>query len=422
MYEVEKHIVKSGSKLFEECDKLCFLSKNLYNATLYAIRQHYFATSEYLGYNNVVKLFIEQHNPDYYAMNTKVSQLTIQLVDANFSSFFALLKKPETAISANIPKYLHKTNGRQVAHFNNQAFSFNTNRVPKGYIKLSGTNIMFKTKVDNPEYVKVTRLNSQTYIILVGYEVPEVKIAPNDNFASIDLGVNNLAAITFTNAKPIIINGRPVKSINRFYNKEIAKLQSKQDLYRESITKQGKDTKDIPYRTKLMDKITNNREQKINNYFHKATHYIVNQLVSNNISLLIIGYTKGWKQGINMGDKENQNFVQIPFLKFVNMLKYKCADKGIEVVIQEESYTSKASFLDKDYIATYGVDDNLNNPSGNRTYRGLYTSKNNTRINADINASLNIMRKYLKVSRDIDIYDRIDLVGACSTPSVFTVK
>lgn len=359
MYNVEKHIVKKGSELFKQCDELCFLSKNLYNATLYAIRQYYFENKEYLCYEEVCKKFIQEHNPDYYALPTKVSQKVMQLVDNNFKSFFELHKKDS---SAKIPGYLHKTKGRQELHYNNQAFSFDCNRVPKGYIKLSKSNILIKTKVENPTYVKMTRLNGTTYIILVGYEVEKAEPIINSNYATIDLGVNNLATVTFTNAKPIIINGRPLKSINQYYNKILAKLQARQDSYIESVKQIDESkAKSINKRTNLMNKITTNRSNKIDDYMHKATNLIMNHLVSNNISTLIIGYTKGWKQDINLGDKNNQNFVQIPFLKFVELLENKCSIKGVTVVRQEESYTSKASFIDNDYIATHGINDNLNN-------------------------------------------------------------
>ena len=424
-YNVEKHIIKRNNKLWNLCDELCFKSKNLYNATLYLVRQHFFNTKEYLNYDSAYRIFVETKNPDYYALNTKVSQGIMKLVDANFKSFFHTIKKLECKKSTHIPKYLHKTKGREVAHFNNQAFSFNTNRVPKGYIKLSGTDIMFKTKVEKPTYVKVTKDSNDIYLILVGYEVPDVEVVNTDNYASIDLGVNNLATITFTNSKPLIINGRPLKSINQFYNKQLAKLTSIHDSYTESVKRVDKEkARTIPKRTKLMNQITNNRNNKIADYMHKATRIIVNQLASKNISTLVIGYNKGWKQGINIGDKNNQNFVQIPFLKFVNMLKYKCKNVGIEVVTQEESYTSKSSFLDHDEIPVYNVDNPAVNfsPSGHRKYRGLYISKNNIAINADVNGSYNILRKYLKVARNIDIYNIINLVEACSTPAVFTVK
>ena len=422
-YNVEKHIITKGNKLWKLCDNLCFKSKNVYNATLYAVRQHYFNTGEFLDYNTANKLFKQEHNPDYYALNTKVSQTIMKLVNDNFKSFFALKKKPECAENAKIPKYLHKTNGRQVAHFNNQAFSFNNNKVPKGYIRLSGTNIMFKTKVKKPTYVKVTKDSNDIYLILVGYEVPELMTVSTNNYASIDLGINNLATVTFTNAKPIIINGRPIKSINQYYNKQLTRLQSIHDSYINSMEEIDKDkAKAIPKRTKLMNQITNNRNNKINDYMHKASRIIVNHLVSNHISTLVIGYNKGWKQDINIGDKNNQNFVQIPFLKFINMLQYKCKNLNIEVILREESYTSKSSFLDRDDIPTYG-EENINfKPSGKRKYRGLYVSKNNILINADVNGSYNILRKYLKEAGNIDIYNIVDLVGACSTPVVLTIK
>lgn len=422
-YEVEKHNVRKGSPLWEMCDELCFLSKNLYNATLYAVRQHFFKTGQYLGYNECNKMFKEQHTPDYYAMNTKVAQFTMKLVDQVYRSFFALLKKPECKDNAKIPKYLNKTKGRQVAHFNNQAFSFNTRTVPKGHIKLAGTNIMFKTKVEKPTYVKVTQNSNGNYLILVGYEVPDVEPVKSNNYASIDLGVNNLATVTFTNGKPFIVNGRPLKSMNQYYNKVIAGLQTRQDFYINSVREVCKEkAKRLSKRTNRMNRVTQTRNNKIEDYMHKSSRYIVNQLVSKNISKLIIGYNKGWKQGTNIGDKNNQNFVQIPFLKFVKMLEYKCSDVGIQVILREESYTSKSSFIDRDYIPTYRKDSENFNPSGKRIHRGLYQTKDKIILNADVNGSLNILRKYLKEAENTDIYDLVNLVEVFSTPSVFTVK
>jgi putative transposase len=362
-----------------------------------------------LKYNDAYKIFVQENNPDYYSMNTKVSQHVMQLVEQNFKSFFAKLKKCKDG-SNKIPKYLDKLNGRQIAHFSNQAFSFNTKTVPDGYIKLSGTDIVFKTKVENPTFVEVKRDSTGNYLILVGYKVEDVEFVENGNYASIDLGVNNLATLTFLDKSPIIVNGKPLKSINQFYNKELSKLQSRQDL-----------SKDKHRRTARMNRLTSKRNNKINDYMHKASRYIVNQLVSNNVSKLVIGYNKCWKQGTNFGDASNQNFVQIPFLKFVKMLTYKCADSGIAVVLREESYTSKSSFLDHDDIPTYGNDTNFK-PSGYRKYRGLYVSKDKITINADVNGSLNILRKYIKEAENTDIYDLVNLVEVCSTPLVFTIK
>ena len=133
-------------------------------------------------------------------------------------------------------------------------------------------------------------------------------------------------------------------------------------------------------------------------YLHNASRYIVNHLVSNKINTLIVGHNNGWKQETSIGNKNNQNFVCIPHSRFFSMLKYKCKLEGIRYIEQEESYTSKVSFLDNDYIPTYGIDDNKFNPSGRRVKRGLYVSKNGNKLNADVNGAFNIMKKALKVS------------------------
>ena len=155
---------------------------------------------------------------------------------------------------------------------------------------------------------------------------------------------------------------------------------------------------------------------------HKASTFIVNHLVENNVGTLVIGQNKGWKQDTKMHKDVKQTFIQIPFSKFIDMLKYKCSLNGIDVILQDESYTSKSSFLDQDYICTYGVDDDLFNPSGKRIKRGLYRSSDNTLLNADINGSLNILRKYLTKQEAWNEEIFSDCVEVGSTPSVYTVK
>lgn len=408
---VEKHDIHKKSKYYNTLDDFCFKAKNLYNATLYAVRQYYFENKKYLSYANVNKQFIKEHNPDYYALPTKVSQQVQRLVDKNFKSFFNHLKKKKANETIRIPKYLHKEKGRQVVEFSKQAISFNNKNVPKGYLKLSGINMLIKTKVPNVEFARlVPRGNKIT--IEIGYIVEEKALKESENYASIDLGINNLATITFTNRKALIINGKPIKAINQYYNKKLAKLTSKQVLHNKN-----------KHTTKCICSLTSKRNNKIADYLHKSTHYIVNQLVSNNISTLVIGYNKEWKQGTNIGKKNNQKFVQIPFLTFMNQLIYKCRIAGIGVELQEESYTSKASFLDKDEIPIYNSDNTQPYKfSGKRIERGLYKTAEGKLLNADVNGSYNILRKFLKVVKNTDIYDLVDLIEVCSTPSVFTVN
>ena len=212
----------------------------------------------------------------------------------------------------------------------------------------------------------------------VVYEVKEIELKEdNKRYCGIDLGLNNLATVTSNVAQSYIINGRPVKSINQYYNKKKAYLQSKLSGKQRTSNR--------------IQRLTLKRNNKVKDYFHKSTAYIVNQLVSDSINTIIIGQNKDWKQDINIGKRNNQSFTSIPHSTFINMLKYKCRLKGINVICREESYTSKSSFLDLDPIPD--LKEKNVDFSGMRIQRGLYRSKNGSVINADVNGSYNIMRK-----------------------------
>ena len=215
-----------------------------------------------------------------------------------------------------------------------------------------------------------------------------------------------MATVTFNEEKGFIVNGKPIKSINQYFNKKYSQLKSKQKV-------------SVSWR---MQRLSDKRSNKITDYLHKASRYIVNQLVSKGVTDLVIGHNKGWKQDINIGKVNNQNFVSIPFNRLIEMISYKSELSGIKIHLQEESYTSKASFLDLDQIPTFEaskVDLVKHKFSGKRVKRGLYKSRNKSLINADVNGSLNIMRKYVKVAKK-DI--KFDFVEASSAPAVFTVK
>ena len=258
-----------------------------------------------------------------------------------------------------------------------------SNLLEKGIIKLPKTNIQFKTKQKNIKQVRIVPKNN--YIVLEVIYEASIKELLKDNkrYMSIDLGIDNLATCGSNVTKSFIINGKPVKSINQFYNKKKANLQSELEL------------KNKKKSSKQIQNLTLKRNNKIKDYFHKASRYIVNQLVNQSINTLIIGKNDGWKQETNLGRQNNQNFVNIPHQMFINQLKYKCQLEGINVIEQEESYTSKVSFFDNDFIPTYQVNDELFKSSGKRIKRGLFRTQNGLLINADINGSLNIMRKYL---------------------------
>lgn len=244
------------------------------------------------------------------------------------------------------------------------------------------------------------------FVVEIGYKVQNKDSIANQNIASIDLGINNLISmVDNVTKKGIIINGKPLKSINQYFNKQKSEIQS-------ILIRSNK-----KYSSQKIQKLYVKRNNKIKDYIHKTTRYIMNHLVSNNISTLVVGYNKNWKQDISIGRVNNQNFVQIPFLMILNQLKYKCELEGIVLEIQEESYTSKCSFLDNEEICSHLK------YKGLRIKRGLFKTSFCKLVNADINASCNILRKYLKKeSNKFDVKKTLnDLVEVFSTP-LYKVK
>jgi putative transposase len=220
----------------------------------------------------------------------------------------------------------------------------------------------------------------------VVYTVQEPGKSNGKYVALVDLGLNNLMAVTSNHPgiKPLLINGRPLKSINQFFNKRVAKSQS---LYAERQRKS----------------LNSKRNRRIDNYLHTVSRRVIDWCQLNLIRHLIIGHNEGGKQDINIGKKNNQEFVQIPHAKLIRLLTYKAQLAGIEVTSTEESYTSKASALDRDELPTFNSRAKSNiKPvfSGKRIKRGLYKASTGDTINADTNGSMNIARKVIPNFRD----------------------
>ncbi len=403
MRQVERHIVKETSPLWKQIDNLCFLSKNLYNYANYLVRQSFIFERVYLGFNQVYHLVKDQ--PDYQALPRKVSQQVLRVLDKNWKSFFEANKAyKETPDKFNgrpkLPKYKHKTKGRNLLIYTIQAIS--KPGLKKGIIKLSGTDITVPTKAKNIAQARIIPKVGQ-YVIEIVYDQAEYHTVTNpDAIAAIDIGVDNLATLT-SNQKgfvPILDKVLPLKSLNQFYNKTKALLQSQL---------RGKQQTSL-----RIQKLTAKRNNRVDTYLHQASRWIIDYLDNRGIGKLIIGQNPWWKQEVNNGKKNNQSFVSIPHARLVEMLIYKGAMKGIKVVCSEESYTSKASFLSLDSIPTYG-DDGANQIkfSGYRETRGMYKIKGEkTRINADVNGSYNIMRKVIPTLFDQGIEEAVRWAGS----------
>ena len=383
---VTQILVNKQSRFYSECDKICFLSKNLYNQALYRVNKQYESDKTFLGYQNLTKQMSGENQYDFRKMQNAVSQQTLMLLEKNYKSYFAALKEyyknPEKFKGIPMPpRFKHKTKGRFVAVFTENSIS--KKQLKLGFIKLAGVDFTFKSEHKKINQVRIIPLPNKNYSIEIIYDVQEKEVKENTNYAGVDIGLNNLATIvTNTGARPVIINGKPLKAINQYYNKKLAQLKSKLPHY---IDKNGE--KKQRKSSKAIIKLTTKRNNKIKDYMHKASRKVVNIMQQNDISKVVIGQNKEWKQSINLRKSTNQNFVAIPHARFISMCKYKHELLGIEQIEREESYTSKCSFLDNETIRKH------NEYKGRRIKRGLFKSANGTKINADVNGSANVLKK-----------------------------
>lgn len=383
MQLVEQTIIDKRDPRYATIDAAAFASKNLWNAANYLVRQSFIHSRVYLDNIKVYHL-IKSHEA-YKALPAKVSnQVLIQLHKAWVAFFEAVEAWREDPSKfqgrLKLPGYKDKTKGRNLLVYEQGAIS--KRALKRGRLVPSGLSIEIPTA---QKIVKQARIVPRIgfYVVEVVYEQAVEPAAVNPAYyAGIDPGVNVLAALTSNKPKfqSVIINGRPLKSINQFYNKRRAQLQKKL----------GK-----PGTTKRMQRLTTKRNRRIDQYMHQASRYIIDLLVKEGIGTLVIGKNDGWKQEADMGKRNNQNFVQIPHARFIAMLTYKAELVGIIVKITEESYTSKASFLDLDPLPVYNPNTGNKKPifSGKRVERGLYRASNGRSIQADCNGSGNIIRK-----------------------------
>ena len=394
MRQVERHWIKEGHYLYPICDDLTFKAKNLYNAGLYQIRQSIFERNKcqeekpsVLSWTELVSQFRKEKQSDMLALPSKVSTNILKNLGSIIHSYYQTLKafhdKSNSSVTSKpqLPRYLHKTEGRYAVEFTSQTIS--KKRGLNGELVLcpKDFNLVIPTKVKAPKCVRIVP-KLKAFVIEVIYEVEASPLKRTGTYAAIDLGVDNLASVTFSDGvNPLLVKGAKIKSINQGYNRLIAKAKSK--LPANQKTSQG------------IHRLWRNRELKLQSELHKVTSFLSLYFDEMSIEKVFIGKNQGWKQEVSLGKKVNQSFTQIPFTIFISQLAYKCLARGIEVVEQEESYTSKASFVDQDEIPTYGEIDKKATFSGRRVSRGLYRTKNGFLLNADINGSYNILVKGL---------------------------
>lgn len=394
-FAVQSNVIRGLSKQqYQTLKELCQYSNNLYNVALYNIRQYFFNEKQFLTYES--NYHECKGNENYTLLQAGVAQQTLKVADRSFKSFFNLLKKCKTGDyryhDVKIPHY------RKKGGYFNLILSTNAISVVNGYFKLPISREYRKLHPDMEDILipYPERLN--------GAELKEVRICPYDNgkyfkiqyvyhwykeetlvnpdnIMAIDLGVENLATCVSNIETPFIMDGRKLKSINQYWNKEKTRLQS-------IAMKQGMRT------THQINRITTKRNNCVNDVIKKTARYIINNCIEHQIGTLIVGYNKDFKRSVNIGKINNQNFVQIPLGNLRQQLEFLCWTYGINYIEQEESYTSKSSFIDGDILPEYKAEQPyLGQFSGKRIHRGLYQSKDGIVINADVNGSANIGRK-----------------------------
>ena len=410
MYLTVKQQVKHLSKdEYLTIKELCHVAKNLTNEAIYNVRQYYFTEGEFLKYEKNYTLL--KNSLNYKALNSNMAQQILKEVDGSFKSFFGLMKLAKQGKYAfkdcKLPWYLPKDgyttlvigfvrlNGNKlVLPFSN---SFKRTHKP---VEITIPPVLLDKKVK--EIRIIPKAKARFFEIQYIYEAECVQRNLNKNNAlALDLGINNFVTAVSSNGKSFIVDGRRLKSINQWFNKENTRLQSIKD--KQHLGKK------ITNRQKM---IARNRNNKVNDYLNKAARKVVDYCITNDIGTLVVGYNETFQRGSNIGRQNNQNFVNIPYGLLRSKLEYLCELNDIIFVKQEESYTSKASFWDKDDLPVYNADNPTEYPfSGKRVHRGLYKAANGKVFNADINGALNIMRKSSVVDMNI-LYSR----GEVDTP------
>ena len=384
-------------------------SKEIYNYANYIIRQLFFKKSknhqfsldfvdEYPELKDLFTKYIEEDKQfttlfckiirkfaklKEFSINSKIIQSIIRRLNSDWNSYWALLnlvKNKQYDKPINIPKYKKQYN---LVEYTNQVLS--KKKLKLGFIGTTkmkqGLKISNFHKELHCKCFRIFHKNNNFICELIYEKEINDQTVSTGKVASIDLGLENLFTVAFNyNKKGISFKGSKLKSINQYFNKETSKLKS-------LLPKNE-------YSSKRILHLFYKREEQLRNVIGFYSNRLMELLVKEGISTLVIGHNKGWKDKINIGKVNNQNFVSVPFSKIIDIIKYKAEDLGIKCIEQEESYTSKASFIDNDNIPTFNEDKNQKHTfSGKRITRNLYQTKNNQIIDADLNGALNIMKK-----------------------------
>lgn len=379
MERTERHVINKNHPMYTACDLLCLQSKNMYNLCNYTVRQAFIKDGVIKKYGDLNKEL--KHTDAFKELGSNSAQMVTKILCKNWKSFLVAVKdytnNPDKYFAKpKIPKYLKK-DGRFVCTLTNWQTQIHDGYLYFAFKRLKPFNNMFRTKVTGRHLSTRIIPKGGCYVLEIIYQTePKQCNLDKGRMVSIDLGVDNF--VTMVNnieEKPIVINGKGIKSYNQYWNKEIAKYRSI-----------AKATNNLDW-TKRLQQLTDKRNFKMDYFMHCASKWIINYCIEHNVGTIVVGKNNKWKQECDMGKFINQRFVQIPYEIFISKLRYKCENFGIKFIENEESYTSGTSCLDNELP----VKENYN--KDRRIHRGLFVSNKGIKINADVNAAYQIMRK-----------------------------
>jgi IS605 OrfB family transposase len=362
-------------------------ANKLLNCGIYYARQIWFKCRRIIGKYDLEKEY--KSHKHFQALHSQAAQQTLRTVAESFKSFEGLNKafnKGKITVHPKPPRY-QKKGGLSVVSYPKQALKLKDGyiRLPLGTLVKTWFNLadFFIPMPSNLEFKKIKELrilpqNGCFYAEFVYVVSPEQSLVDPDKVLGIDPGLNNWLTCVSNIGTSFIIDGRQLKSLNQFYNKRVATI------------KQGKPQ---GFWNEELASITEKRNRQVRDAVNKAARLVINHCLNNQIGTVVFGWNQGNKDGIELGKKNNQQFVQVPTARLKERIKQLCEQYGIRFVETEESYTSKASFLDNDPLPVFGDKPEGWKASGKRIKRGMYRTQKGEFVNADANGAANILRK-----------------------------
>lgn len=403
MFGCQQILLKPNNQVKGILEYICSEANKVYNCGLYYARQIYFKEHRYITKFELDKEI--KNNLHFKALRSCVAQQTLRSVYEGMISFKSLKKKANRGdlhFKPKLPNYRKKGlyqvvyPARWVKLIDHNQLKFTLGKQTQVWFGIDSFWLTMPSNLshkDIREYRIIPR-NGCFYLELV-YEIQNQSASlSQDNVLGIDHGLNNWLTCVSTVGTSFIIDGKKVKSMNNWYNKQLSVL---------------KENKPQGFWSRRLERITEKRNRQMRDAVNKSARIVINHCLQNNIGTIIFGWNKGQKQSMNMRKKTNQKFVSIPTARLKDRIAQLCQLYGIKFIEQEESYTSKASFIDGDYIPTHGEKPKEWKSSGQRIKRGLFRTADNYCINADCNGSANIIRK--KVSAKSSIFRNVNLDG-----------